>query len=66
MLLGAIGYVLAIVVGQLAFPYFPRRVVVATEDVVGLAALVLAMSLVASAAGVVRALRIPPTLVLAG
>ncbi|MDP2306830.1 MAG: ABC transporter permease [Pseudomonadota bacterium] len=66
LLLGAIGYGMAVAIGGLAFEHFPRRVVVGPEELGGLAALVVLISVLASAAGIVRALRIPPTLVLAG
>lgn len=66
LLLGAIGYTMAVVIGSVAFQHFPRRVVVGAEELVGLAVLVTVISVLASVAGIVRALRIPPTLVLAG
>jgi putative ABC transport system permease protein len=66
LLLGAIGYGMAVAIGSVAFEHFPRRVVVGAPELLGLAALVTVISILASAAGVVRALRIPPTLVLAG
>lgn len=66
LLLGAIGYAVAVAVGTVAFPHFPRRVVVTPTELAGLAALVVGISVLASLAGVIRALRIPPTLVLAG
>lgn len=66
LLLGAIGYTMAVLIGSVAFQHFPRRVVVGAEELVGLAVLVTVISVLASVAGIVRALRIPPTLVLAG
>lgn len=66
LLLGAIGYGVAVGVGQIAFAHFPRRVEVAPADLVLLAVLVVGICLLASAAGIARALRIPPTLILAG
>lgn len=66
LLLGAIGYGMAVAIGRVAFEHFPRRVVVTHVELAGLAALVVVISVLASVAGIVRALRIPPTLVLAG
>jgi putative ABC transport system permease protein len=66
LLLGAIGYAMALAIGSVAFEHFPRRVVVTPVELAGVAALVVAICVVASVAGIVRALRIPPTLVLAG
>lgn len=66
LLLGAIGYGMAVAIGSVAFEQFPRRVVVGPTELLGLAVLVTVISVLASAAGIVRALRIPPTLVLAG
>ncbi len=66
LLLGGIGYAMAVGIGTFAFEHFPRRVVVGPQELVGLAVLVATISVLASVAGIVRALRIPPTLVLAG
>jgi putative ABC transport system permease protein len=66
LLLGAIGYGMAVAIGSVAFEQFPRRVVVGPVELGGLAVLVAVICVLASVAGIVRALRIPPTLVLAG
>lgn len=66
LMLGGIGFVMALGVGAVAFPHFPRRVVIGPTEVGLLFAMVVAISVLASLAGIVRALRIPPTLVLAG
>ncbi len=66
LLLGAIGYAMAVAIGRVAFEHFPRRVVVGPAELGGLAVLVAVISVMASVAGILRALRIPPTLVLAG
>lgn len=66
LLLGAIGYGFALILSVVAFPYFPRRVVLGSMEYVGAGVLILLLVLAASAAGIVRALRIPPTLILAG
>lgn len=65
LLLGGIGYGVAVGIGQVAFEHFPRRVLVGPVELGGLAVLVALISVLASTAGIVRALRIPPTLVLA-
>ena len=41
IVLGGVGYGIAYLVGQKLFPYFPRRVVLANEDLLQLAAIVL-------------------------
>ena len=66
LMLGGIGYAMALTVGYFAFPHFPRRVVITSSELAGLLVLVVVVSVVASLAGIVRALRIPPTIVLAG
>lgn len=66
LLLGAIGYAVAVGIGAVAFEHFPRRVVITSTELAGLALLVALISVAASVAGIVRALRIPPTLILAG
>lgn len=66
LLLGGIGYGMAVAIGTVAFDHFPRRVVVGPGELAGLAVLVVVISVLSSIAGIVRALRIPPTLVLAG
>lgn len=66
LLLGAIGYAMALGIGAVAFEHFPRRVVITPVELGGLAVLVFVICVLASLAGIARALRIPPTLVLAG
>jgi putative ABC transport system permease protein len=66
LLLGGIGYGFAVFLSAVAFPYFPRRVVLGPVEYLSVGALILVLVLAASAAGIVRALRIPPTLILAG
>lgn len=65
LLMGALGFGLAYVLGLWIFPRFPRRVVLSTEDLVELAAIVAVISLAASVLGVARAMRVDPNLVLA-
>lgn len=66
LLLGALGYGFAILLAKFLFPLFPRRVVLGTAEYLGVGLLVLLLVTLASVAGIVRALRIPPTLILAG
>jgi putative ABC transport system permease protein len=66
LLLCVLAYGVAVAVAQLAFDKFPRRVAVEPSDYLAAAALVVVIGLVASAAGVRRALSIPPTAILAG
>lgn len=66
LLLGGIGYGFALLLSVVAFPHFPRRVVLNLGDYLSVGSLILVLVLLASAAGIVRALRIPPTLILAG
>lgn len=66
LMLGALGYAFAFLVSKVAFDRFPRRVVVGPEEYLGVFVLVLVIGLLASVAAVRRALRIPPTTILAG
>jgi putative ABC transport system permease protein len=66
MMLGGLGYLFAFGIAELTFQYWPRRVVVGFPEFAGVAVLVTVITLVSSLAGIRRALRIPPTLVLAG
>lgn len=66
LMLGGLGYVFAFGIAELTFRYWPRRVVVGFPELAGVAVLVAAITLLASLAGIHRALKIPPTLVLAG
>ncbi len=65
ILLGALGYGVAYVIGQWVFPYFPRHVAILPEDLWQLAAIVLGISVAASLLGVAKALRVEPNEVLA-
>lgn len=66
LLLGGIGYGFALFLSVVAFPHFPRRVVLGLSEYLSVGALILFLVLAASAAGIARALRIPATLILAG
>jgi putative ABC transport system permease protein len=65
VLLGALGFGVAFVVGRWAFPLFPRRVIVVGPDLLLLGAIVLGISVLASLVGIAKALRVAPHEVLA-
>jgi putative ABC transport system permease protein len=66
LLMGALGYGLAWWLGQFAFPKFPRLVIIETPDLLMLAGIVLAISVLASLLGIAKAMRVEPNKVLAG
>jgi putative ABC transport system permease protein len=59
-LMGVLGYALAITIGHFAFPHFPRRIVLSDSAFVGVAALVVVVSTLASLVAVRFALRVDP------
>lgn len=65
ILLGLIGFTVAFALGQRLFPYFPRRVVIVNGDLVQLAVIVFAISILASLLGIFKALRVDPGEILA-
>jgi putative ABC transport system permease protein len=66
LLLSLLSYAFALLASQIAFPHFPRRVLVGPDELLGVLALSIAIALLSSLAAVRRALRIPPTTILAG
>lgn len=60
LLLGALGFGVAYLLGERLFPYFPRQVVVTPDDLMQLAVVVLAISVLASLLGIIKALRVDP------
>jgi putative ABC transport system permease protein len=66
IILGGVGYAIAYAVGQKVFPYFPRRVVLTTEDLLQLAAIVLGISVLSSCLGIWKAMRVEPNEALMG
>ncbi len=58
LLIGAVGYGVAYLAGSQLFPRFPRRVILTGPDLLQLAGIVLALSIVASLLGIWRALRV--------
>jgi putative ABC transport system permease protein len=55
-----LGYGIALMIGNQAFPHFPRRVVLTETSIVGVGVVLAVVSTLASLAGVVYALRIDP------
>lgn len=66
IVLGGAGYGIAYLAGQKLFPYFPRRVVVTSEDLLQLAAIVLGISVLSSLLGIWKAMRVEPNEALMG
>lgn len=66
LVLGALGFAIAWLVGQRLFPRFPRRVVLTEGDLAELAAIVLAISIVSSLLGMWKAARVSPNQALSG
>ena len=65
LLMGAFGYGLAWWLGQYLFPYFPRRVMLETPDLIKLAFITMLISMLASLLGIWKAMRVEPNTVLA-
>ncbi len=65
LVMGVGGFGLAWWLGLYLFPYFPRLVLIETADLVGLGAIVLLISTLASLLGIWKALRVEPNRVLA-
>lgn len=64
LLLGAVGYGVAVLLGQSLFPLFPRLVIITAADLWILAAAVLGISALASLLGIWKAFRVSPNTVL--
>ena len=64
-LLGILAYGVAYAIGQWAFTFFPRRVVLTGEDLWLLAGIVVGISVLASLLGIAKALSVEPNEVLA-
>jgi len=58
--LGVLGYGIAYLCGSKIFPRFPRRVILTSQDLLQLALIVLAISVVASLLGIWKAMRVSP------
>lgn len=66
LMLSLLAYGVAFTLSRVAFPLFPRRVVVGPEELLTSLALSVLIALLASVAAIRRALRIPATTILAG
>lgn len=66
LLLSLLAFGVALALSSVAFPMFPRRVVVGPEELVTSFALSIVIALLASVAALRRALKIPATTILAG
>lgn len=60
LFLGSLGYAIAYVLGLKIFPNFPRRVILFNQDLIQLAAIVLAISMASSLLGIWKAMRVSP------
>ena len=60
LLLGAMGYGLAYIMGLWVFPFFPRRVAITRENLAQLALVVLAISVLSSLLGIWKAMSVQP------
>ncbi|MBW1852610.1 MAG: ABC transporter permease, partial [Deltaproteobacteria bacterium] len=60
LILGMLGYGIAYFLGQKIFPRFPRRVILSNDDLLQLAIIVLAISVVSSFLGIWKALKVNP------
>lgn len=60
LIMGALAYGVGYLVGQRLFPMFPRRVLVTNDDLLRLAGIVLAISVLASLLGIWKAMRVAP------
>jgi putative ABC transport system permease protein len=64
LLMGALGYGLAWLMGLYVFPLFPRRVRIDPGDLASLAVIVVVISTIASLLGIWKAMRVEPNTVL--
>jgi len=64
LILGGLGYILAFYFGRWIFPHFPRRVIITTNDLIWLAVIVLAISVLSSLLGIRKAMSVQPNEVL--
>lgn len=65
LIMGAVGYALAWIMGLYVFPHFPRRVLIDPEDLISLALIVAVISTLASLIGIWKALHVEANTVLA-
>ncbi|MCC7338160.1 MAG: ABC transporter permease [Pirellulaceae bacterium] len=60
LILGVVGFGIAYLVGQQLFPMFPRRVILAESDLLQLAGIVLAISVLSSLLGIWKTMKVSP------
>ncbi|HMK37639.1 MAG TPA: ABC transporter permease [Desulfomonilaceae bacterium] len=60
LVLGILGYIIAFYAGKWVFPRFPRRVVINQDDLLMLALIVVVISVLSSALGIWKAMRVDP------
>ncbi|QDU82570.1 FtsX-like permease family protein [Polystyrenella longa] len=60
LILGMVGFVIGYLVGSQLFPMFPRRVILANSDLLQLAGIVLAISILSSLLGIWKAMKVSP------
>lgn len=60
LIMGAMAYGVGYLIGQRLFPFFPRRVLVASDDLWRLGGIVLLISVLASLLGIWKAMRVAP------
>ena len=65
LMLGVSGFGIAYLVGRQLFPMFPRRVILAETDLMQLALIVLAISVISSLLGIWKAMKVSPNEALA-
>ncbi len=66
LVLGVVGYGIALVIGLRVFPLFPRRVILRGDDLTQLAGIVLVISVLSSMLGIWKAVRVEPNEALSG
>jgi len=65
-LLGAVGFGIALAIGQIVYPHFPRRVVLTSQILWAAAGVIFAVTTLSSILGVAHAMRVDPGRVLEG
>ncbi|MFC1757466.1 ABC transporter permease [Planctomycetota bacterium] len=66
LVLGVLGYGVAYAIGQRIFPMFPRRVILTQSDLIQLAFVVLAISVLSSLLGIWKAMSVSPNEAISG
>ncbi|MCA9296573.1 MAG: ABC transporter permease, partial [Phycisphaerales bacterium] len=63
-LLGGIAYLIAFLLGERVYPYFPRRVIITNDMLIWLALAVVGLCIAGSSFGIMKAMRVQPNEVL--